>query len=259
MSLNVDLAEVAAAALQPYGIAKPQVIRGALSHPELFVGAELIDRVLDNQFMVETPGMIGLFEDQQLLDRDKLPLSYTSAGIRAHRAGPGAAQFRGLQRLAGPIRDVCYELLELSEGAWSRVHAIAFDTADGAAALGRHTDCHPVINIQSAETANGGAPKLWTLFDPPWATADEALAHYHSRKSRRVKFIGDHEVDLSTQQDIILYPEDMIILPPYWVHEAFALGGRSLSISIPALPEALTQKYPFITSNPSFNMDLIQG
>lgn len=248
--------------LAPYGAFEPVVLRGALERPEEFFGEEVERQVAASDGM---RAMVALFREQALVRREDEPASYKPQGIFASLDAGAAAQFRGLQRTPGPLREFCLELHELGNGAWETVQAIGLDTQPGEPALGLHNDPYGVIGAQTRRNATGeGAAKQWTLYRPPWATEEEARAAYlarskKSRESGRPTYFNP--ADLEPWGEVVLSSTDAMVVPPYYPHFVKGVGQkgsgpRSYSISVSGVNADLFERYG---EEPSLSLALIDS
>lgn len=238
----MDLHEIATLCEAPFDEAKPALFRGLIEDPQEFFGELHILQVLRDPCVV---GRTGIFRNQKYIDPQNHPGVNTFEGVQRYRAQGGTSvTFRGVQRLPGPVRDVCRALSRSS--AWAAVHAVAMETPEGEQALQTHWDINPVLAVQTR------GRKRWDVYTPLATTADEVYTKWRTggqegeagkaQETQYTDFVSGLTAD-DIVETVVLEPGDAYFVPAGWPHGPVALGGSSLHVSICPLPERVYAAY----------------
>jgi ribosomal protein L16 Arg81 hydroxylase len=126
------------------------VVPGAITSPEELFGPDQLAALLEKPELVRAA---GVYADFELVG---VPSQYTAEFIAQQRARGASVVYRGLQRMKGPLRDLCTGLVE--EGCPS-AHVVAFQSPAHVPACKLHFDPYPVLVVQISGT------KAWTVYE----------------------------------------------------------------------------------------------
>jgi ribosomal protein L16 Arg81 hydroxylase len=244
---GLDINELVRLSKLPFGEAEPVVMRNAVHDPESFFGEARVREILAEPRLV---GRSGIFCKQELVGT---PANYTSAFIQEHRGlSDTTVTYRGVQRLAGPVRDVCVALME--QGGWPSVHGVALESPEGVVSLKPHWDMYPVFAVQT------GGRKRWIVQRPIVDNADAVVEEWYNRSygngltDKQVRSVTpEHAAD-----DVILEPGDVYFVPPGWLHAPQGVGGPSRHVSLCVMSQYIVDHPVDVgdgTTQPSGNQD----
>jgi Cupin superfamily protein len=229
------LAKIAERCQVPFAQARPALFQGVLPDPGRFFGDAAISQLIASD---ELRPRHKLFRDRQFIDPVAHQYEYSPDGFARCRAAGDSVVYRGVQRVAGPVRDTC---LAVARDGWATVHAVAVETPPGVQTLTRHWDVSPVIAVQIS------GRKRWTVWEPIAEVTDETMAvEVTHERGDGDRFTDAELADMDGAgpfDDVVLEPGDVYVIPAGWVHAPSALGQTSLHVSICPLPQLVVDYF----------------
>jgi|GEM_PF-7070931 len=212
----------------PFEKAEPVIFRSEVSDPDGFFGIDSLERLLEEPKLVTRA---GLFKEQQLIGN---PADYTREFVENERSTGAAFTLRGVQRVPGPVRDMC---MEIADTGWPAVHAVALESPEGVVSLAPHWDLNPVIAVQTV------GRKRWLIYEPVVSSGQEVIDRWYDGYGSG--FTPEQKAAMLPENaafDVTLNPGDVLFVPAGWPHAPFAVGGHSLHMSVCALPQQVVDR-----------------
>jgi len=184
-------------------VTEPTIFREAVAHPEELFGEHHIRTFLSNPELVRR---MGLLHDQGLVGS---PANDTAEFVIQQCATGASAVYRGLQRMQGPIRDVCAALVG---ERWPAVHSVAFQTPAGIQACKMHFDPFVTLVIHTRTAADANR-KAWTIYEPCPDGVDLGVDRTGVRDGVLTSAEEQYYAAQKPFLQAILYPGDAMLVP----------------------------------------------